>query len=433
MKKVSVWLMLLLCFCTGVFAQDTSGVKQRQSWSFSLERAQQYALENNRSIKKAGLAVQQAQAAKWVAIANYLPQSSASLTYTNYLGESLSIMGLEMAMTPSSTVTVQLSQAILNANILVGVQLADIGLRLSQNAVEQTDLAVKQNVNTSYYSILVLEENKRILGKNLANVRILAKATRDKVRVGIGEPTEADQMEVTVANLENALQSTELNIEMAYNSMRLLLGVGVNDDLKLTGELADLTEKSNTFELLAQPFELDQNIDKQSSDLNLEMNKKQYESSIASLLPTLNGSFQHNEKLKTSGFSMTMKNMVVLSASVPLYNSGKGSSTIKKAKLAYQSAQIDHDLAIDNLFIQEKQLRFNLKSAQSGYEIQKKNIEVSQRVFDNITKKYEQGLSSSLELTTANNSLLTAQSNYISAIMTLLNAQDALQKLLGTL
>ena len=65
--------------------------------------------------------------------------------------------------------------------------------------------------------------------------------------------------------------------------------------------------------------------------------------------------------------------------------------------------------------------------------LQKKNIEVSQRVFDNISKKYEQGLSSSLELTMANNNLLTAQSNYVNSVMSLLNAQDALQKLLGTL
>jgi len=78
-------------------------------------------------------------------------------------------------------------------------------------------------------------------------------------------------------------------------------------------------------------------------------------------------------------------------------------------------------------------LRYNLKSAQESFELQKKNIEVSQRVFDNITKKYDQGLSSSIELITANNNLLTAQSNYVNSVMTLLSSQDALQKLLGTL
>lgn len=63
----------------------------------------------------------------------------------------------------------------------------------------------------------------------------------------------------------------------------------------------------------------------------------------------------------------------------------------------------------------------------------KKNILVSKRVFENISKKYEQGLSSSLELTNASNSLLTAQGNYIGAVMNLLTAKDELAKLLGEL
>ena len=86
-----------------------------------------------------------------------------------------------------------------------------------------------------------------------------------------------------------------------------------------------------------------------------------------------------------------------------------------------------------HMLVQEKQLRYNLKSALESFEIQKKNIEVTQRVFNNITKKYEQGLSSSIEVTNANNNLLTAQSNYVSAVMNLLNAEDELLKLLGTL
>jgi outer membrane protein TolC len=207
----------------------------------------------------------------------------------------------------------------------------------------------------------------------------------------------------------------------------------VNDELKLTDPLDKLTERCNSFDLLAQSFNLEKNPDMNASEIGLQMSKKQYDSSIASLLPSLTAVYQHNEKVLSGGFDMTMKNTFVLSASVPLITSGKSSASVKKAKLAYLSSQLDNEQAKDQLLLQEKQLRYNLKTAQSSYELQKENIEVSQRVFDNITKKYEQGLSSSIELTTANNSLLTAQSNYISAVMTLLNAQDALQKLLGTL
>jgi outer membrane protein TolC len=60
-------------------------------------------------------------------------------------------------------------------------------------------------------------------------------------------------------------------------------------------------------------------------------------------------------------------------------------------------------------------------------------VEVSKRVYNNINLKYQQGLVSSLDLTTANNNYLQAESGYIGALMELLNAQLALAKLLNTL
>lgn len=433
MKRMIVWLMACILINTAIHAQEIPAATSPQSWSFSIEQAKVHALQHNRSMIKSGLALKQSEETKWATLANYLPQGSASVSYNNFLGANLEIMGQSIPMKPSSTLTLQVTQALLNMNIIVGTQLAEIGRQMSQNAVQQTELAVKQSVNTVYYSILVSEENKNILGKNLANVRILAKATRARVNVGIGEQTEADQMEVTVANLENLLQSTERNIEMAYNSMRLLLGIGADDELKLTSELSELTVKTNSYDLLLKPFELENNIDMKTSELSVDFSEKQLKSSEYSFLPTVSAIFQRNEKLMKSGFDITMKNTLMLSANVPLFTSGKNSANVKKARLALKSSQLDNELAKDQLLIQEKQLRYNLKSAQTGYEIQKKNIEVSQRVFDNITKKYEQGLSSSLELTMANNNLLTAQGNYISSVMTLLSAQDALQKLLGIL
>jgi len=430
MKKTFFWLLMAFCITTTVQAQETPVQSEQKNWSFSLDQARLHALENNRNVKKAGLAIQEAQAAKWSAIANYLPQSSVSMSYNNYLGANLEIFGQVIPMQESSTATIQVTQALFNANIIVGIQLSELGRQMSQNVLKQTELAIKQSVNMAYYSILVSEDNKNILVKNIGNIRELVKATHAKVEVGISEQTEADQMDVTLANLENTLQSVERNIELAYNSMHLLLGIGANDGLKLTDPLLTLTEKSNSYELLAQPFQIENNPEMQASNLGLQMSRKQIDLSKASMLPSVTAIFQHNEKIMKSAFDMTLKNTLVLSASMPLIVGGKNLAGVRKAKLSYQSSQLDNELAKDQLLLQEKQLRFNLKSAQSTYEIQKKNIEVSQRVFNNITKKYEQGLSSSLELTMANNNLLTAQSNYISAVMNLLGAQDSLKKLL---
>ncbi len=429
--NVPTLLLTALLAAVGVQAQSQTGPETR---ALSLEQAREHALLHNRNMQKASLALEQAEMAKWAAIANYLPQASINVNYqSNLVSDSISLGAFKIAMKPSSTMTLQVAQPIVNWNIIVGIQMAEIARKMSENAIGQTELAIKQAVNTTYYAILVSEFSRDQLKKNLENVRTLANATRIKVNVGIGESTEADQMEVTVANLENSLTTMERNIEVAYNSLRLLLGMQAEDGLTVTDKLVNLTDNQKAFDLLLEPFVPENNLDLKTSALNVQLSEKQVSSSFGAILPTVNAVYQRNEKLLTSAFDITMKNTLLLTANVPLFAGGKNAVTIKKAKLALQASQLDHEQAKDQLLVQEKQLRYNLKSALESFEIQKKNIEVTQRVFDNITKKYEQGLSSSIEVTNANNNLLTAQSNYVSAVMNMLNAEDELLKLLGTL
>jgi outer membrane protein TolC len=429
--NVPTLLLTALLAAVGVQAQSQTGPETR---ALSLEQAREHALLHNRNMQKASLALEQAEMAKWAAIANYLPQASINVNYqSNLVSDSISLGAFKIAMKPSSTMTLQVAQPIVNWNIIVGIQMAELARKMSENAIGQTELAIKQAVNTTYYAILVSEFSRDQLKKNLENVRTLANATRIKVNVGIGESTEADQMEVTVANLENSLTTMERNIEVAYNSLRLLLGMQAEDGLTVTDKLVNLTDNQKAFDLLLEPFVPENNLDLKTSALNVQLSEKQVSSSFGAILPTVNAVYQRNEKLLTSAFDITMKNTLLLTANVPLFAGGKNAVTIKKAKLALQASQLDHEQAKDQLLVQEKQLRYNLKSALESFEIQKKNIEVTQRVFDNITKKYEQGLSSSIEVTNANNNLLTAQSNYVSAVMNMLNAEDELLKLLGTL
>jgi outer membrane protein TolC len=52
-------------------------------------------------------------------------------------------------------------------------------------------------------------------------------------------------------------------------------------------------------------------------------------------------------------------------------------------------------------------------------------------VYQNLRRKYEQGMISSLELTTADNNYLQAESQYLTAMLEVLQAQNALNTLTG--
>jgi len=148
-------------------------------------------------------------------------------------------------------------------------------------------------------------------------------------------------------------------------------------------------------------------------------------------LPTITGFYNYTYKFLTTDFDMTPPNMIGLNMSVPIFSSGLRKAKLDQAKIQYETTQNNKALLEDQLLISEKQYRFNLSTALEQYESQKKNVEVSKRVYDNIALKYEQGMVSSLDLTTANNNYLQAENSYISALIQLLQAQLALDKLLN--
>jgi outer membrane protein TolC len=167
---------------------------------------------------------------------------------------------------------------------------------------------------------------------------------------------------------------------------------------------------------------------------NAELSKKQITMKAMEYVPSLGAYYQYSAKKYFSDemtLNMTAPNMVGVSLKVPIWSSGVRTAGVMEKKLAYKAAQntlIDTENA---LRVQDKQLRYNLTSAYENYQTQTKNLDVSQRVFDNISKKFEQGYASSTEVTNSSITLLTAQSNYVSAMLEMVNAHIDLKKLLN--
>ncbi len=150
--------------------------------------------------------------------------------------------------------------------------------------------------------------------------------------------------------------------------------------------------------------------------------------------PTLTAFYQYSAKTyfgKDQGFNMTPPNMIGASISLPLFSSGQRYAKVKAAQIDYTEALNSKQQAEDGLHVQYNQLCYDLVNAIETYQIQKDNLEVTKRVFDNTTEKFKYGHASNLEVTNASTDIITAQSNYIQAVMSVVSAEVALENLLG--
>lgn len=407
--------------------------QEKATLNLSLEQAKEYAVEHNRTLMNASLDIRKAEASRWQAIASLLPQVKGSVDYSNYCGYKMEIGGMSVSMPPFATFGLMTSIGFSGASI-VGIQIADISRKMADISLEKSEVDIKSQVQQIYYSALVVEETISLLEKNLASLTSLYRITQTSVDVGVTEQTEADQLAVQVATMESGINSTKRSLELAYNSLRMLLCVDKDVEIVLTDALESMFNRDRINALFDETFILERNHDYQLLAQSTELARKQISLTGWSNGPVLSIYHQYSAKhyfRDEQTFNMTPPNMIGANLSIPIFTFGKTTAAVKDAKLAYEkqlNTMADTELALN---LQHKQLLFNLSSNLEKFEDQQKSVTVAQRVFDNISRKFEQGVASSLEVTNANTSLVNAQSNYVQAMLEVLEARLELEKLLN--
>lgn len=400
--------------------------------NLTMEDAKRMALENNRTLQNATLETKKAHAQRWQAIATMLPQADVSMQYQNMCGYKMAMSGFKIPLNPNGTISITASIA-LNGQMVVGALLSDLAIDMQDINRRNTELDLVIDVETMYMTALAMERTISILDSSKTNLETLYKATAGAVEVGAAEQTDADQIEVQLANVKNAISSTERSTELIYNSLALLLGCGPDKKLVLTDDLETLMNIDNAVELLKSDFNIQDNNEYKLAEKNVELAERNVIMAGMAYIPTLSAYYQYSAKTyfgEDEGFNMTPPNVIGVTLSIPLWSSGKNAAGITEKKIAKMEAENQLADARDGLIIAYRQAKYDLINAYENYTIQEKSIDVMYRVMQSTTNKYQYGRASSFDLTNASTNLLNAQNNYISAVITLVNAQKALKQIL---
>ena len=426
-KKKVILLVFFLAFAFTCKAQDTLRI--------SIDSAINYAVKYNLQLKNAEMKIEESQERVWESISMGLPQINASANYSNFFGAEMELRlnpdapPIVIPFKPISNLELSVGQLIFNGSYIVGVEIARLLNSTTITLFEKSKQDIIEQVSKTYYMILVAENSKDIVQRSLTNIRDIYDKTKSLADVGILEKTDSDQLSVQVIMLENALKSADRQIELAYNMLRFYLGVDIYMPIVLTQDINEIIETINFETTLINPFFFEDNLDFRLAISQEQILQKQVALEKMNYLPSLVGFYNYTSKILKPDFDMTPKNIIGLKASIPIFSSGMRKSKLAQARIRLETGTNNKDLLEDRLLLQEKQLRFDLRTAMDLYESQKKNVSISKSVFDNISLKYEQGMISSLDLTTSNNNYLKAETDYIMALLKMLDAEITLRKL----
>jgi outer membrane protein len=436
---------------------------QEQSYTLSLDEAVDYALQHNKTLLNARGQVASSVEGIREARATGLPQVSGSIdfmTYFNYemdfsfggsdegveppnifeppfddgdravLGMMGSIFESEpIIMNNQMSGAVTFSQLIFSGQYWSGLEIAKIARALANQNVTLTEQDVKEGVINSYYLILVTERNLEIIQDNIKNLDEILQHTVNMYQTGVAEATDVDQLKVTMNQLKNTQKAVDRAVQMGYNMLKFQLGVDPSTSITLNESIDKLLNEINPSATLDPAFDVTTNINYTLMESQVQLGEKQVGMQNWANAPSIAGFYSYTKKIITTGFDLTPNHLAGFSVSVPIFSSGARHARINQAKVALDIARRNQEMVKEQLETQKNQLLYNYQNALENYETQKENVEVAGRVYKNIQNKYQQGMMSSLDLTQVNTNLLNAESNYLSAIMTLLQAQTSLDKL----
>lgn len=411
----------------------------QEKLTLGLEDAKQHAIQFNKNIVNASLAVQKSQEQLREAIASGLPQVNATADYNNAMGAEIKIQfdpnapASAIPINPTSTFNMRVSQLIFNANYIVGIQTSKLYEQLMQTTQLKTEEEIVSQVVSTYYTVLIARESLDILHENVDNLQEIYDKTKPMVEFGMMEKVDLDQLSVQVNALLNNLKSAERQVELSQNMLRFQLGVPANTELELTDSLEEIMQRGGLTNNQEDFFNIGDNIDYQMKLTQGDIQEKQLDMQKANYLPTLSGYYSYTYKILKPRFDMQPKNMIGLQMNIPIFSSGERRSKVRQAKIDMETYENEKQLLEDQLELQYNQLVFNLKSAMENYDNQSKNVEVSREVIKQYRQKFDHGMISSLELTTADNNYLQSESAYLQATMQVLQAQNELDKIKGKL
>ncbi len=423
--KIKILVVLIIKFC---IAANLYG---QQPLELSMEEAVKYAIQNNKQLRGATIGRLEAEASHRATIAQGLPQIEAAYDYQNFLGAEANLGPMVFEFTPTSNLNIRASQLIFSGSYIVGIQLSRLLKEVSEVNYKKTDAEIRSQVINSYNLILISERSKEILKQNVDNLSEVIKRTEALVTVGILDETDKDQIKVQQTMLQNAVRNAERQVEMAYNLLRMHLGVAADTDIVLTDNLLNIMAQADIEGSLRASFDINNSFDFQLMQLQRDIAARQLSLERVSFLPTAAGFYNYTEKIEEAELDFQPTTVVGINVSIPIFTSGMRYFNQQKARYNLKSVETQVALVADQLHIQERQLRYNLQNAVEQYDAQKKNIELAQRVYNNVYNKYQQGLASSLDVTTSNTNLLQAENDYVMSVMQVLEAKTALDLLLN--
>lgn len=426
MKRTILILSLILTIGQLVYSQEN------KSTGLSLQQCVKIAVENNINVKSARIDKEKTEYKKQETRAALLPkinlsgsfQDNLSLPTTvipgSFIGKPGTDIAMQMGSQYNASASLSISQVLYNRTNLLALEITKKSEALSNLSVEKVSEEIAAEVARLYFLILTTTEQQKLIEGNIVRAEKLKNITKVIVENGIGKQVDIDRVNVNLENYYTQLSNTQATLEQQMNMMKYLLDIPQEQNIFLTDK-TDVPMLQNTPALMS---DFSNQVDikllesqQQTNLLNQKMVKSEY-------LPTLSvsGLFAY-QGLKSDFkdyFGSSNKfypySYLNFSLSIPLFDGFKKHAKSNQARLEYQKTQDKLDAAKESFSMNYKNALNNYINNKNNVSRQQNNLKLAEKIYDESSLKYHEGLTNMSNLLQDEISLNNSQSGYLTTI-----------------
>lgn len=325
----------------------------------------------------------------------------------------------------------------LNYQIGIGVQQllfqpdVFVALKARQTVLEMakanTTLAkdkVKESVQKAYYAVLVAQNQKKLIDANMSRLEKLHYEMEQMYKNGFVEKLDIDKLSVAINNTKSAQNQLNNGITISQSVLKNALGISQNDSLVLTDQLS-LEELQAVIMTMDEPFDYSNRHELQSLSIAKKLQELDMKRYYMGYLPTvaafyqLQKSGQRNEAYSVGGSSPWFSfntGLVGLSINQPIFDGFQKKYKIQQIKLRMDKIE-NSSIQLKQYFDLENSIaKSSLRNAVLNLDVQKRNMDLAESVFNTTTKKFQGGLGSSLDVIQTDTELQRANGSFFIAL-----------------
>ncbi|MHA4738680.1 TolC family protein [Dyadobacter sp. MSC1_007] len=328
--------------------------------------------------------------------------------------------------------TAQVTQALYNPSVKYALKAANLNRELTSLSTVKTKEDVAYNVTDAYYNLVTVVQQMSFLDSNLISLDRLLKVSNLLYQNKLGQRVDVDRILINKTTTETQLATLKDNYNQLVNLLKYYTGTPQSDSMRILVNVRGVTLPGGA------DWDRTRRTDVALLQKQKDINELQDKNIRSGLIPTVNAYGVANMAFYAkAGENSTFQDVPGYWAGLQLNwnvfdgmarKAKRSQNQIDREKLDVQLRQVK-----ESILMEESNARNKFGVEQKNINAKKDQVALAEKVYKQIQLQFKEGTVSLTDVIQAENSLLDAQSNYLTSLVQLLKAELEWKKATGQL